>query len=137
MYIAQCCRLVIHRILINLQLPDEFLSLADSLFVLSMRLVLLIPDSILCSLIIPFLRLGEAVTGSGHFPLTSDALKNVLTGHASKGVLLSIVHAMLGWLIAAPFVLGVLYTVSVPCFKILVDRFGSTPLSPRTPIKAV
>jgi hypothetical protein len=89
------------------------------------------------SLIIPFLRLGEAITGSGHFPLTADALKNVLTGHASKDVLLSIVHAMLGWLIAAPFVLGVLYMVSVPCFKVLVDRFGGIPSSPRTPIKAV
>ncbi|XP_062230484.1 uncharacterized protein LOC133928253 [Phragmites australis] len=89
------------------------------------------------SLIIPFLRLGEAVTGSAHFPLTADALKNVLTGHASKDVLLSIVRAMLGWLIAAPFVLGALYAVLIPCFKILVDKFGSTPLSPRTPIKAV
>ncbi|CAN6326367.1 unnamed protein product [Urochloa humidicola] len=89
------------------------------------------------SLIVPFLRLGEAITGSGHFPLTADALKNVLTGHASKDVLMSIVHAMLGWLIAAPFVLGVLYIVSVPCFKVLVNRFGGIPSSPRTPIKAV
>lgn len=89
------------------------------------------------SLIVPFLRLGEAVTGSGHFPLTADALKNVLTGHASKDVLMSIVHAMLGWLIAAPIVLVVLYAVSFPCFKILVNRFGGIPSSPRTPIKAV
>lgn len=93
------------------------------------------------SLIIPFLRLGEAVSGSGHFPLTANALKNVVTGHASKDVLLSIAHAMLGWLIAAPFVLGVLYAASVPCFKVLVDRFGSGPStsspSPRTPMKAV
>ncbi|GJN40126.1 hypothetical protein PR202_gb29296 [Eleusine coracana subsp. coracana] len=70
--------------------------------------------------------MGEAVTGSGHSPLTADALKNVLTGHASNDVVLSIVHAMLGWLIAAPFVLGALYTVSLPCFKILVDRFSGT-----------
>ncbi|PWZ19279.1 hypothetical protein Zm00014a_006148 [Zea mays] len=89
------------------------------------------------SLIVPFLRLGETITGSGHFPLTANALKNVLTGHASKDVLLSIVNAMLGWLIAAPFVLAVLYAVSFPCFKVLVNRFGSIPSSPRTPFKAV
>ncbi|XP_066329530.1 uncharacterized protein [Miscanthus floridulus] len=89
------------------------------------------------SLIVPFLRLGETITGSGHFPLTANALKNVLTGHASKDVLLSIVRAMLGWLVAAPFVLAVLYVVSFPCFKVLVNRFGGIPSSPRTPIKAV
>jgi len=100
-------------------------------------LAVLISEFLWRSLIIPFLRLGEAITGSGHFPLTADALKNVLTGHASKDVLLSIVHAMLGWLIAAPFALGILYTVSLPCFKVLVDRFGGIPSSPRTPIKAV
>ncbi|KAM0920484.1 hypothetical protein ACQ4PT_007496 [Festuca glaucescens] len=89
------------------------------------------------SLIIPFLRLGEALTGSDPFPLTSDAFKMVITGHASKDVLLSIVHAMLGWLVAAPVVLAVLYTVFVPCFKYLVGRFGGIPSSPRTPMKVV
>ncbi|EMS59342.1 hypothetical protein TRIUR3_13592 [Triticum urartu] len=72
------------------------------------------------SLIIPFLRLGEIVTGGEHFPLTSDAFKMVLTGHASKDVLLSIFHAILGWMVAAPFVMAGLYTLSVPCFKYLV-----------------
>lgn len=89
------------------------------------------------SLIVPFLRLGEVIMGGQHFPLTSDAFMKVITGHASKDVLLSIVHAMLGWLIAAPFVLAALYTVSIPCFKLLIDKFGSIPSNPRTPIKAV
>uniref|UniRef100_A0A453A3I2 DUF2062 domain-containing protein n=1 Tax=Aegilops tauschii subsp. strangulata TaxID=200361 RepID=A0A453A3I2_AEGTS len=89
------------------------------------------------SLIIPFLRLGEVVTGGEHFPLTSDAFKMVLTGHASKDVLLSIFHAILGWMVAAPFVMAGLYTLSVPCFKYLVGRFGVIPSSPRTPMKAV
>ncbi|KAL6864944.1 hypothetical protein ACP4OV_016095 [Aristida adscensionis] len=89
------------------------------------------------SLIIPFLRLGEAATGSGQFPLTPDAFKKVITGHASKDVLLSIVHAMLGWLMAAPFVLGGLYIILIPCFKVLVDKFGGIPSSTRPPIKAI
>uniref|UniRef100_A0A0E0DKV1 DUF2062 domain-containing protein n=1 Tax=Oryza meridionalis TaxID=40149 RepID=A0A0E0DKV1_9ORYZ len=89
------------------------------------------------SLIVPFLRFGEVITGSGHFPLTSDAFKKVITGQASKDVMLSIVHAMLGWLIAAPFALAALYMVFIPCFKLMVDRFGGVPSSPRTPIKLV
>jgi hypothetical protein len=78
----------------DFQLPGALLTLPVFLCLLSM----LIADSIPCSLIIPFLRLGEAVTGSGHFPLTSDALKNVLTGHASKELLMSVVHAVSGQL---------------------------------------
>ncbi|KAM7253322.1 hypothetical protein ACFE04_025940 [Oxalis oulophora] len=85
------------------------------------------------SLIIPFLRLGEMITGGPHFELTSDAFKKVLTGQASSEVILSIAHAILGWLIAAPFILAGLYVVFLPCFKILVRNFSSGPISPRTP----
>jgi hypothetical protein len=59
-----------------------------------MCLAVCFPDYIFLSLIIPFLRLGEALTGSDPFPLTSDAFKMVITGHASKDVLLSILHAV-------------------------------------------
>ncbi|XP_043707515.1 uncharacterized protein LOC122656887 [Telopea speciosissima] len=83
------------------------------------------------SLVIPFLRFGEVISGGPHFPLTSDALKKVFTGQASWEVLLSIAHALLGWLIAAPFILGALYLVLLPCFKYLVSKFGPTPSSPK------
>lgn len=43
---------------------------------------------------VPFLRLGEKVTGGPHFPLTSDALKKVFTGQASQEVFLSIGNAV-------------------------------------------
>lgn len=46
------------------------------------------------SLVVPFLRFGEAITGGPHFPLTSDALKKVFTGQASHEVLLSVAHAV-------------------------------------------
>ncbi|XP_020680741.1 uncharacterized protein LOC110098302 isoform X1 [Dendrobium catenatum] len=82
------------------------------------------------SLVIPFLRLGEFITGGSHFPLTSDALKKVLTGHASREVLLSIVHALLGWIVAAPIILAVLYSLFVPTFKYLIHKFGNVPSSP-------
>ncbi|XP_074262973.1 uncharacterized protein LOC141585828 [Silene latifolia] len=75
------------------------------------------------SLVVPFLRLGETICGSSHFSLTSDALKKVFTGQASTQVLLTILHAMLGWLFVAPFILPLLYLLLFPCFKVLVRRF--------------
>ncbi|KAK7401485.1 hypothetical protein VNO78_13009 [Psophocarpus tetragonolobus] len=85
------------------------------------------------SLVVPFLRLGEVISGGSHFPLTSDALKKVFTGQASREVLLSVAHALLGWLAASPFILGTLYIVLLPCFKILVLKFSTVPLSPKKP----
>ncbi|KAL8482351.1 hypothetical protein ACS0TY_027874 [Phlomoides rotata] len=81
------------------------------------------------SLMIPFLRFGEFVTGGPHFPLSSDAFKKVLTGEASWDVLQSIFHALLGWLVAAPIILGGLYILSLPCFKILVYKFSAAASS--------
>ncbi|WCJ34993.1 hypothetical protein M5689_016265 [Euphorbia peplus] len=82
------------------------------------------------SLMIPFLRFGEFITGGPHFPLTTDALKKVLTGKASDEVLLSIAHALMGWFVGAPIILAALYVIFLPCFKILVRKFSSGPVSP-------
>ncbi|KAH6763893.1 E3 ubiquitin-protein ligase [Perilla frutescens var. hirtella] len=89
------------------------------------------------SLMIPFLRFGEFVTGGPHFPLSSDALKKVFTGQASWEVLQSILHALLGWLVAAPFILGGLYVLCLPCFKMLVSKFSSVPSSPKKPLSSI
>ncbi|OMO77626.1 hypothetical protein COLO4_25070 [Corchorus olitorius] len=86
------------------------------------------------SLVVPFLRFGEALSGGPHFPLTSDALKKVFTGQASREVLFSIAHALLGWLVAAPIILAILYTVFLPIFKVLVPKFSSVPMSPKKPL---
>ncbi|KAG8378562.1 hypothetical protein BUALT_Bualt08G0149800 [Buddleja alternifolia] len=89
------------------------------------------------SLVVPFLRFGEFITGGPHFPLNSDAFKKVLTGQASYEVLQSIFHALLGWLVAAPFILGALYFLSLPCFKILVHKFSVVPSSPKKPLNSI
>lgn len=86
------------------------------------------------SLIVPFLRFGELISGGPHFPLTSDALEKVLTGNASTEVLLSIVHALLGWLVASPFILVVLYILFLPLFTYLVHKFKELPTSPKKPL---
>ncbi|KAF3787574.1 hypothetical protein EJ110_NYTH22612 [Nymphaea thermarum] len=85
------------------------------------------------SLVVPFLRFGEIVTGGPHFPLTTDALRKVLTGEASRDVLISIYHALLGWFIAAPVILAVLYVLFFPCFKYLIRKF-SIPSAPSAPL---
>lgn len=89
------------------------------------------------SLMIPFLRFGEFITGGPHFPLTSDALKKVFAGQASWEVLQSIFHALLGWLVAAPFILGGLYVLCFPCFKMLVHKFAVVPSSPKKPLVSI
>lgn len=57
-------------------------------------MAVLIAVGALFSLIIPFLRLGEFLTGGDHFPLTSDALKMIFKGQASQEVLQSVFHAV-------------------------------------------
>ncbi|XP_004506459.1 uncharacterized protein [Cicer arietinum] len=87
------------------------------------------------SLIISFLRLGEVICGAPHFLLTSDALKKVLTGHASSELLLSIAHALLGWVVASPLILGILYVVLLPCINYLIRKLSSPPSSPKMPLQ--
>ncbi|KAG9136681.1 hypothetical protein Leryth_004464 [Lithospermum erythrorhizon] len=89
------------------------------------------------SLIIPFLRFGELITGGPHFALSSDAFKKVLTGRASRDVFHSIFHVLLGWLVAAPFIMALLYVLLLPCFTILVRRFSSAPSSPSAPLLSI
>ncbi|XP_050214044.1 uncharacterized protein LOC126665321 isoform X2 [Mercurialis annua] len=96
----------------------------------SVMLANFIATPIELSLVVPFLRFGEFISGGPQFPLTSDALKKVLTGQASHEVLLSIAHALMGWLVAAPFILAALYIIFLPCFKVMVRKFSSVPGSP-------
>ncbi|XP_039006241.1 uncharacterized protein LOC120133794 [Hibiscus syriacus] len=79
------------------------------------------------SLMVPFLRFGEALTGGEPFELTSDALNKVITGQASSELLFSIARALLGWFVAAPIILGTLYLMFLPIFKFLVPKFSSAP----------
>ncbi|XP_068653140.1 uncharacterized protein [Aristolochia californica] len=62
----------------------------------SMMLANFVATPIELSLVVPFLRFGEFISGGPHFPLTADALKKVVTGQASREVLLGVVHALLG-----------------------------------------
>jgi len=41
---------------------------------------------------------------------------------------------LLGWLAATPIILGGLFVVLLPCFKILVRKFSSVTSSPKKPL---
>ncbi|XP_068653141.1 uncharacterized protein [Aristolochia californica] len=100
----------------------------------SMMLANFVATPIELSLVVPFLRFGEFISGGPHFPLTADALKKVVTGQASREVLLGVVHALLGWFVASPFILGALYAAFLPLFKYLVHKFSVVPASPKKPL---
>lgn len=75
------------------------------------------------SLIVPFIRLGETVTGSSPLPISTDALWQAITGQASLRILLSLFHAVLGWAIAAPFLVWIMYRIMLP----LMMQVGKLP----------
>lgn len=110
-----------------------FALLGSSCHAPTVMLANIIATPVELALVVPFLRLGEKVTGGPHFPLTSDALKKVFTGQASQEVFLSIGNALLGWLVATPFFFITLYVVLLPCFTILVRKFGGVASTQKLP----
>lgn len=76
----------------------------------------------LCSLMIPFLRLGEFITGGPHFPLTADALKKVFSGEASKEVLLSIFRAVSEEVFASEHLFLPFFLISVSSSLVRLQR---------------
>ncbi|KAB1210992.1 hypothetical protein CJ030_MR6G019617 [Morella rubra] len=51
--------------------------------------------------------------------------------HAPTVMLAKLLLQLLGWLVAAPFILATLYVILLPCFKLLVHKFSPAPLSPK------
>ena len=71
-------------------------------------------------LIIPFVRLGEALSGAAHQPLsirTDLALIARGAGHAVIVLWDAIVHAGFAWLLVAPFATWFIYRLLAPVFR--------------------
>eukprot|EP00268_Persea_americana_P025366 TRINITY_DN2472_c2_g1_i2.p1 TRINITY_DN2472_c2_g1~~TRINITY_DN2472_c2_g1_i2.p1 ORF type:complete len:105 (+),score=15.09 TRINITY_DN2472_c2_g1_i2:886-1200(+) len=49
--------------------------------------------------------------------------------HVSESFILQ----LLGWFVAAPFILGFLFMVFLPCFKLLIQKCSALPSSPKKP----
>ena len=68
-------------------------------------------------LIIPFVRLGEALTGAARQPLSIEAGLGLLAEGVWNAVVTlwdAIVHAALGWLVVGPIGIYLLYRLLVP-----------------------
>ncbi|BBN04333.1 hypothetical protein MPTK1_3g03740 [Marchantia polymorpha subsp. ruderalis] len=102
----------------------------------TMLLANLIATPLELSLVIPFLRLGEWVVGGKRLLLSKNALWEALTGKASWEVLLGLWHALVGWSVAAPFVIAALYFALLPVVKFSIQRYGIVvvPSSSLTPL---
>lgn len=78
------------------------------------------------SMIVPFLRFGEWIINSkDHFSLSSDAFKKIITGYATQDLLYGVFHVVLGWSVAAPVILAVLYWLFLPIFRWSTRKLAS------------
>ena len=65
--------------------------------------------------ILPFMRLGEILLGAERLPVAPVAIKDILFKHpgdALKGV----GHALLGWVVASPFIMLAVFYITRPLF---------------------
>ncbi len=71
-------------------------------------------------LIIPFIRLGEWFYRAPPLPLTRAEIELLLDDgvwHALQALGFSLLHAVSGWLLVAPFVFALTYFASIPFLK--------------------
>lgn len=77
-------------------------------------------------LVIPFVRLGEHLTGSNAFPLAMEQLREVAKQGAVvffKTFSVAILHGVLGWAVVAPVAVAILYFALLPLVrKLRVSR---------------
>lgn len=83
-------------------------------------------------LIIPFVRLGEAVTGAAPQPLTISAGLQLMSQgvwHAIVTLWDAIIHATLGWMLIGPLGIYVLYRLLEPMLRRASQKLtaGTTP----------
>lgn len=96
---------------------------------------LLTPAQLL--LIIPFLRLGELLTGAPRYPVTLESGLALLSHGILNAVRIlwdAIVHATFGWLVLAPLAAAILYFVFRHVFRRLAPARPAAPtMRPHAP----
>ena len=78
-------------------------------------------------LIIPFMRLGEWLTGSPPQPLTVEAGMQILGEGVLQAIVTlwdAIVHATLGWSVVAPLAIFLLYRLLTPILTAAAGRLS-------------
>ena len=80
-------------------------------------------------LIIPFMRLGEWVSGAEPQPLTIEAGLAILAEGALHAIVTlwdAIVHASIGWILIGPIAIYVLYRILIPVLESALVRIKTT-----------
>lgn len=73
-------------------------------------------------LVVPYMRVGESVTGGERFYLSSIGLWQALRGHESRVLFFGMLHAIIGWLVLAPITMAVLFVSFLPVFKYMTAK---------------
>ena len=84
-------------------------------------------------LILLYVRFGETLAASPRVPFDPRALAEALRADPAAFVArfgLTAVHAVLGWLAAAPLLVGVLYVTTLPLMRRLRAQWSLSPPGP-------
>jgi uncharacterized protein (DUF2062 family) len=98
----------------------------------AIQLVSYLMSPLQLAMIIPFVRLGEWVTGAEPQPLTIEAgLKLIADGVLEAIITLwdAIVHASIGWVLIGPLSIYVLYRLFIPVLERALRRLKTSPQS--------
>jgi uncharacterized protein (DUF2062 family) len=85
-------------------------------------------------LIIPFVRVGERLTGAPPQPLTISGGLEILEQGAWQAIVTlwdAIVHAAIGWIAIGPWLIWLLYRICLPLMTRAAARMPSTESAPQ------
>lgn len=77
------------------------------------------------ALFVPFMRLGERILRAPNFPLSPEQLLAMAKARPDQTMRLVLAgqwHSILGWLVVAPAIALLAYSLARPLAKLLVDR---------------
>jgi uncharacterized protein (DUF2062 family) len=99
----------------------------------AIQLVNYLASPLQLALIIPFVRVGELLTGAPQQPLTVSAGLEILGQGASQAVVVlwdAIVHAAIGWIAIGPWLIWLLYRICRPLMTRAAARMAPTGSAP-------
>lgn len=95
----------------------------------AIQLVNYLASPVQLALIIPFVRVGEWITGAAPQPLTVSAGLEILGQGAWQAIVIlwdAIVHAAIGWIVIGPWLIWLLYRICLPLMTRAAARMAPT-----------
>ena len=72
-------------------------------------------------MIVPYMRVGEWLCGAQRQDLAPTSVKDLIFSNPGQA-LVGVGHALLAWILTAPFVAGLLGVMLTPAFKLMRQR---------------